>query len=120
MKLSRRHKVSRPHFLSGDSFPFWRQRTSEFLITHSQQIEVCLAHKSVPMCLIYLIQVGVTCQSGYGSRLVPDGSITGAHVVVTPESRLQVHRVILGFVSSDLITSAPFDSSLHMITVHIR
>ncbi|KAG1753582.1 uncharacterized protein EDB91DRAFT_1043497, partial [Suillus paluster] len=31
------------------------------------------------------IQVAWCMQSGYGTRLIPDGSITGAHVVVTPD-----------------------------------
>ncbi|KAG2069119.1 hypothetical protein BDR04DRAFT_1128959 [Suillus decipiens] len=31
------------------------------------------------------IEVAWCMQSGYGTRLIPDGSITGAHVVVTPD-----------------------------------
>lgn len=31
------------------------------------------------------VEVAWCMQSGYGTRLIPDGSITGAHVVVTPD-----------------------------------
>lgn len=44
-----------------------------------------MVHKSILILSMCPHLIGLPRQSGYGTRLIPDGSITGAHVVVTPD-----------------------------------
>ena len=54
----------------------------------SQRIEVawCIKVCSFSLCVFtHLIRLLEQQQSGYGTRLIPDGTITGAHFVITPD-----------------------------------
>jgi len=52
--------------------------TQEFVVSWCTM--VCCARKSFSTSLTFII-----CQSGYGTRVIPPGSIKGAHFVQTPD-----------------------------------
>jgi hypothetical protein len=61
------------------------------LVTAKKQRVTLTANRSsmvhagdLPLYLVFRMTV-IFSQSGHGTRLIPDGSITGAHVVVTPD-----------------------------------